>query len=336
MNPFSYTHATQPAEAVAAVAQNRQAKFLAGGTTLVDLLRLDVEQPTAVVDINALPLTRIEPLPGGGVRIGALVRNSDLANDPTIRKNYPVLSEALLSGASPQLRNMATVGGNLLQRTRCYYFRDPAYPCNKRQPGSGCAALEGYNRIHAVLGTSEKCIATFPGDMPVAMVALDAVVHTRRANGAERTIPIADFHVSYGEDPARESILEHGELITAVELPATPWFARSHYLKVRDRASYEFALASAAVALDISGGIGGSGGSIRAARVALGGVATKPWRSAEAEQALVGKKADAATFRAAAEAALQGAKPQKDNGFKVELAKRTLTRALATAMEMKA
>jgi xanthine dehydrogenase YagS FAD-binding subunit len=329
MNPFSYTHATQPAEAVAAVAQNRQAKFLAGGTTLVDLLRLDVEQPTAVVDINALPLTRIEPLPGGGVRIGALVRNSDLANDPTIRKNYPVLSEALLSGASPQLRNMATVGGNLLQRTRCYYFRDPAYPCNKRQPGSGCAALEGYNRIHAVLGTSDQCIATFPGDMPVAMVALDAVVHTRRANGAERTIPIADFHVSYGEDPARESVLEHGELITAVELPATPWFARSHYLKVRDRASYEFALASAAVALDLSGG------SIRAARVALGGVATKPWRSAAAEQALVGKKADEATFRAAAEAALQGAKPQKDNAFKIELAKRTLTRALATAMEKK-
>ncbi|MEA2694647.1 MAG: xanthine dehydrogenase YagS FAD-binding subunit, partial [Acidobacteriota bacterium] len=267
MNPFSYTHASRPEEAVAAVAKDPRAKFLAGGTTLVDLLRLDVEQPAALVDINALPLSRIEPLPGGGVRIGALVKNSDLANDPAIRKNYPALSEALLSGASPQLRNMATVGGNLLQRTRCYYFRDPAYAaCNKRVPGSGCSALEGYNRIHAVLGTSEKCIATSPGDMPVAMVALDAVVHTRRANGGERTIPIADFHVPYGEDPARESVLEHGELITAVELPATPWFARSHYLKIRDRASYEFALASAAVALDLNGG------TIRAARVALGGV----------------------------------------------------------------
>jgi xanthine dehydrogenase YagS FAD-binding subunit len=332
MNPFSYTHASQPAEAVAAVAKNSQAKFLAGGTTLVDLLRLDVEQPSTLVDINALPLTRIESLPGGGVRIGALVKNSDLANDPTIRKNYPVLSEALLSGASPQLRNMATVGGNLLQRTRCYYFRDPAYACNKRQPGSGCSALEGYNRIHAVLGTSEKCIATFPGDMPVAMVALDAVVHTRRAKGGERRIPIAEFHVGYGDDPARESVLEHGELILAVELPATAWFARSHYLKVRDRASYEFALASAAVALDVSGG---RGGSIRAARVALGGVGTKPWRSPEAEAALVGKKAEEATFRAAAEAALQGAKPQKDNAFKVELAKRTLTRALLTATEKK-
>jgi xanthine dehydrogenase YagS FAD-binding subunit len=338
MNPFSYTHATRPDEAVAAVARHPQAKFLAGGTTLVDLLRLDVEQPAALVDINALPLTRIEPLPGGGVRIGALVKNSDLANDPGIRKNYPALSEALLSGASPQLRNMASVGGNLLQRTRCYYFRDPAYTaCNKRLPGSGCAALEGYNRIHAVLGTSEKCIATSPGDMPVAMVALDAVVHTRRANGGERTIPIADFHVAYGLDPARESVLEHGELITAVELPATPWFARSYYLKVRDRASYEFALASAAVALDIGGGGGGGGrgGTIRAARVALGGVGTKPWRSPEAEHALVGKQADEATFRAAAEAALHGARPQKDNAFKIELAKRTLTRALETAMEKK-
>jgi xanthine dehydrogenase YagS FAD-binding subunit len=224
---------------------------------------------------------------------------------------------------------MATVGGNLMQRTRCYYFRDTAYPCNKRVPGSGCSALEGYNRIHAVLGTSEKCIATHPGDMPVAMVALDAVVHTRRPDGRERTIPLTDFHVSYGEDPARESVLEHGELITAVELPAVPWFARSHYLKVRDRASYEFALASAAVALDLDGD------RIRAARVALGGVGTKPWRSREAEQALTGKRAEEAAYRAAAEAALQGARPQKDNGFKIELAKRTVARALAVAAEKK-
>lgn len=329
MNPFSFSHASRPEEAVAAVSRDRQAKFVAGGTTLVDLLRLEVETPAHLVDINALPLAKIDALPGGGVRIGAMVRNSDLANDPTIRRRYPVLSEALLSGASPQLRNMASVGGNLMQRTRCYYFRDTAYPCNKRMPGSGCAALEGFNRIHAVLGTSDKCIATFPGDMPVAMVALDAIVHTRRPNGSERAIPLTDFHVSYGEDPARESVLEHGELITAVELPAVPWFARSHYLKVRDRASYEFALASAAVALDLDGG------RIRAARVALGGVGTKPWRSAEAEQALTGQKAEEATYRTAAEAALRGARPQKDNGFKIELAKRTLTRALAVAAEKK-
>ncbi len=222
MNPFSFSHASQPDEAVAAVSRDPHAKFVAGGTTLVDLLRLEVETPDRLVDVNALPLARIDAMPGGGVRIGALVRNSDLANDPTIRKRYPVISEALLSGASPQIRNMASVGGNLLQRTRCYYFRDPAYPCNKRVPGSGCSALEGFNRIHAVLGTSDKCIASFPGDMPVAMVALDAVVHTRRPNGSERAIPLTDFHVSYGDDPARESVLDHGELITAVDLPPTP------------------------------------------------------------------------------------------------------------------
>jgi xanthine dehydrogenase YagS FAD-binding subunit len=329
MNPFSYTNANRPEEAVAAVSRNRQAKFVAGGTTLVDLLRLDVETPDHLVDINSLPLARIEALPGGGVRIGAMVRNSDLANDPVIRKRYPVLSEALLSGASPQLRNMATTGGNLMQRTRCYYFRDTSFPCNKRVPGSGCSALGGYNRIHAVLGTSDKCIATHPGDMPVAMAALDAIVHTRRPNGGERAIPLVDFHLPYGEDPARESVLEHGELITAVELPAVPWFSRSHYLKVRDRASYEFALASAAVALDLDGG------RIRAARVALGGVGTKPWRSPEAEQVLTGRKAEEATYQAAAEAALRGARPQKYNGFKIELAKRTVARALAVAAEKK-
>lgn len=327
MNPFSYAYAKAPEEAVAAVSRHRGAKLVAGGTTLVDLLRLDVETPDLLVDINALPLARIEPLPGGGLRIGAMVRNSDLANNPTVRKNYPVLSEALLSGASPQIRNMASVGGNLMQRTRCYYFRDPAYACNKRKPGSGCAALEGYNRIHAVLGTSEKCIATHPGDMPVALAALDAVVRTRRPDGGERAIPLTDFHVSYGDDPVRESVLEHGELITAVDLPAVPWFARSHYLKVRDRASYEFALASAAVALDLDGR------RIRAARVALGGVGTKPWRSREAEQALTGATAEEKTFQAAADAALRTAKAQKDNGFKIELAKRTLVRALATVTE---
>jgi xanthine dehydrogenase YagS FAD-binding subunit len=220
---------------------------------------------------------------------------------------------------------MATTGGNLLQRTRCYYFRDVHSACNKRDPGTGCAAIGGVNRIHAVLGTSEKCIATYPGDMPVALAALDAVIRTRRADGQERAIPLGDFYVSYGEDPARENVLEHGELITSVDLPAAKWLARSHYLKVRDRASYEFALASAAVALDLDGG------TIREARVALGGVATKPWRSKEAEQALAGATASPDSYRKAAEAALRGAKTQKDNAFKVELARRTLARALETA-----
>jgi len=327
MNPFAYSRATRPEQAVAAVAASPRARFLAGGTTLVDLLRLDVETPSSVVDVNALPLAAIEPLPGGGLRVGAMVRNSDLANDPTVRRHYPALSEALLAGASPQIRNMATLGGNLMQRTRCPYFRDTAYPCNKRTPGAGCAALDGYDRSHAVLGTSDRCIATHPSDMSVALAALDAVVRTRRAKGGERAIPIAGFHVAYGEDPAKESVLEHGELITAVDLPAVPWLARSCYVKVRDRASFEFALAAAAVAIDVDH----AGGTIRNARVALGGVATKPWRSAEAEAALAGKPATEATFRAAAQAALAGARPRRQNAFKVELAKRTLVRALTTA-----
>jgi xanthine dehydrogenase YagS FAD-binding subunit len=329
MNPFAYARSSSPSGAVAEVAGNPHAAFLAGGTTLVDLMQLEVMTPDSLVDVNALPLARIETLPNGGVRVGALVRNSDLANDPTIRARYPVLSEALLSGASAQIRNMATTAGNLLQRTRCYYFRDVFSPCNKRRPGSGCAAIGGYNRIHAVLGTSEKCIAAFPGDMPVALTALEAVVRTRPPKGAERSIPISDFYVSYGEDPARENVLEHGELITAVDLPGDAWLARSHYLKVRDRASYEFALASAAVALDVDDG------KISAARVVLGGVGTKPWRSAEAERALAGQPAKPETYRAAAEAALAGSRPQKDNAFKVELAKRTLARALETVAERK-
>ena len=243
-----------------------------------------------------------------------MVRNSDLAAHPLIRKNYPVLSEALLSGASPQLRNMASVGGNLMQRTRCTYFRDPSYPCNKRTPGAGCAALHGYTRGHAVLGTSDRCIASFPGDMPVAMAALDAVVRTRRPHGGERTIPLADFYVAYGDDPARETVLEHGELITAVELPATPWFARSHYLKVRDRASYEFALASAAVALDLDER---DGGRIRDCRIALGGVGSKPWRSREAEQALAGARAEEGTYQKAAEGGSLARRPPPAEGQRI-------------------
>jgi xanthine dehydrogenase YagS FAD-binding subunit len=332
MRPFEYTAASDVAEATRGVASDPDARFIAGGTTLVDLMKLEVEQPHRLVDINRLAasdpsLGQIAPLPNGGLRIGALVRNSDLAWSTIVQERYPVLSEALLAGASGQIRNMATVGGNLLQRTRCYYFRDTAMPCNKREPGSGCSAIEGHNRIHAVLGTSAHCIATSPGDMPVAMVALDAVVRVR-GPGGERTIPLADFHLVPGAHPERETVLRHGEMITAVDVPPLPWARRSHYRKVRDRASYAFALSSAAVALDLDGG------RVRDARVALGGVGTKPWRSHEAERALVGKRATAAVFRAAAESALAGAVPHRENAFKIELAKRTLVRALTTVAAM--
>jgi xanthine dehydrogenase YagS FAD-binding subunit len=320
MQPFTYVRSTDEEGALAA-SHDAEAHYIAGGTTLVDLMRLDVMRPRALVDINALPLGRIEPLGGGGVRIGATARNTDVAYHPLIVNAYPALSEALLSGASPQLRNMATVGGNLLQRTRCAYFRELGSRCNKREPGAGCAALDGYTRMHAVLGGSDRCIAAHPSDMCVALVALDAVVHTRGAGGA-RAIPMRDFHVTPGDHPEIESVLEHGELITHVELPASPFAARSTYLKVRDRASYAFALASAAVALDVQGGV------IREARVALGGVATKPWRSLEAEKALAGQPPTRASFQRAAAAALQGARPRKDNKFKIELSQRCIVRAL--------
>jgi xanthine dehydrogenase YagS FAD-binding subunit len=321
MELFTYVRTDEPAAAVKQVSGEARARFLAGGTNLVDYMKLNVDSPTRLVDINHLPLDKIE-VTEAGVRIGALVRSSDLAYHAAVRRRYPVLSEALLSGATPQIRNMATVGGNLLQRTRCPYFRDTAWPCNKRRPGSGCSALDGYNRGHAVLGTSEKCIATHPSDMDVALVALDAVIITQGPKGARR-IPIGDFYVAYGDDPARENVLEHGELITAVELPNTPFFARSHYLKVRDRASFEFALASVAAALEVKDG------KITAARVALGGVATKPWRSAEAEKALVGARPEEAAYAAAARAALHGARPQKFNAFKIKLARRAIVRALS-------
>jgi xanthine dehydrogenase YagS FAD-binding subunit len=258
---------------------------------------------------------------GGGLKIGAMVRNSDLAHDAAVQRDYAVLSQALLSGASPQLRNMATTGGNLLQRTRCFYFRDTAYACNKRNPGSGCAAIDGYNRIHAILGTSENCIATHPSDMAVAMMALEATVHIRGPKG-ERAVPLDQFYFVPGTTPNRENVLQPGDLITHVTLPALASGTRSYYLKRRDRASYEFALASAAVVAQIQGR------TLQRVRIALGGVGTKPWRSKEAEQALEGREASEENFRAAAEAALRGAKPLHDNAFKVELAKRTLTRAL--------
>lgn len=319
MQPFRFITATDESAAIQAAARG---KFLAGGTTLVDLMKLHVERPQALVDINRLPLTEVTELPDGGVRVGAMVRNSDMARHELIRERYSLLSQAILSGASPQLRNMATTGGNLLQRTRCYYFRDAALPCNKREPGSGCGAVDGYNRIHAVLGGSEHCIATHPSDMCVALVALDAVVRARGPQG-ERTVRLADFYVLPGDRPEREHVLSPDELIVAVDIPALPFAARSTYLKVRDRASYAFALASAAVALDVQDG------TIRQARVALGGVATRPWRAHEAEAVLAGGRAGGALYRAAAEAALRGAVPRRYNAFKIELAKRTLVRALS-------
>lgn len=326
MNQFSYSRVLDAAVAIQQSQQREGARYLGGGTTLLDCAKLNIESPEHLIDVNQVS-TRIEMKPQG-VRIGAGVRNSDLAYDEVVRKNFPVLSEALLSGATPQIRNMATVAGNLLQRTRCSYFRDTAWPCNKREPDSGCSAIDGFNRSHAILGTSDKCIATHPSDMCVALIALDAIIETESPEG-KRQIPMRDFHVSYGEDPARESVLKRGELITAVELEFQPWYARSHYLKVRDRASFEFALVSVAAALNIQNG------QIAGARLALGGVGTKPWRAWEAEQALVGKHPDDAVFLEAARVALQDARPQRDNAFKVELAKRSICRALSVVANMK-
>ncbi len=326
MNPFAYSRATDPAQAVTAVSGQAQSKFLGGGTNLIDLMKMGVETPVQLIDINRLPLAQIEELPaGGGVRLGALARNSDVANHQIVRQKYPVLAQALESGASPQLRNMATVGGNLMQRTRCYYFYDPAFlQCNKRNPGSGCGAVDGFNRIHAILGQSDQCIATHPSDMCVALAALDAVVRVTGPKG-ERQIAFGDFHRLPGMTPNVDTNLQSDELITAVDLPSLPFSARSSYLKVRDRASYAFALVSVAAMLDID-----ATGAIKEARIALGGVAHKPWRASKAEQALAGKKPEEGAFRAAAEVELAAAKGYKHNSFKIELAKRTITRALTT------
>src|SRR6184192_290732 len=323
MKTFEFLRPADAGTAVATAAQAKTAqqgadvRFVAGGTTLLDLMKLNVETPARVVDINRLPLEKIEATPDGGLRIGATVRNSDLAQHPTVQRDYAVLSQALLSGATAQLRNMATTAGNLLQRTRCMYFRDTAMPCNKRGPGSGCAAITGVNRSLAILGTSEHCIATNPSDMNVAMAALEATIHVRGPKG-ERSIPIGDFHMLPGNTPHRETVLEPGDLITHVTLPPPAPGNRSLYLKLRDRASYEFALASAAVVITAANG------KISRARIALGGVGTKPWRSTEAEAELTDQPANEATFRKAADAALRGAKPQSQNAFKVELAKRCL------------
>lgn len=304
--------------------QGAEVRFIAGGTTLIDLMKLNVEAPVRLLDINRLPLDKIEATPDGGLKIGATVRNSDLAHHAAVQRDYSVLSQALLSGASAQLRNMATTAGNMLQRTRCMYFRDTAMACNKRVPGSGCPAITGANRSLAILGTSDQCIATHPSDMCVALVALEATVHVQNAKGM-RAIPFGDFHVVPGQTPQRETVLEPGDLITHITLPAPISSSKQVYLKLRDRASYEFALASAAVIVTVSGG------TVTSARIGLGGVGTKPWRSTEAESAIKGQAADAANFRKAAEAALRDAKPQSENGFKVELAKRCLAHALHMA-----
>jgi len=327
MRPLSYARATGVDEAIATVSADRGCAFLAGGTTEVDLVRLNVARPTGLVDINALPLDRIEDLADGGLRLGALARMSDVAEAPGVVERFPVIAQALLLGASPQLRHMASLGGNLLQRVRCSYFRDGVSPCNKRMRGSGCAALDGFNRGHAILGTSEHCIATHPSDLAVALVALDAVVHTRGLGG-DRAIPIDDFFLLPGETPQLEHPLEHGELIVAIEVPGAPVARRSLYLKARDRESYEFALASAAVALRLETG------RIGEVRLALGGIATKPWRARRAERALLGVPADTASFAEAAGEELASAVPRGLNAFKVELARRVMVRALEAAAAM--
>jgi len=330
MHTFEFIRPTDPEAAIAAAAQSKTAqqganvRFMGGGTTLIDLMKLNVESPERVLDINRLPLDKIEATPDGGLKIGATVRNSDLANHAKVQRDYLVLSQAILQGASPQIRNMATVGGNLLQRTRCVYFRDTAMACNKREPGSGCPAITGHNRTLAILGASEHCIATNPSDMCVALAALEATVHIQGPKGS-RAVALGDFHLLPGSTPHRETVLEPGDLITHVTLPPPVTGSKQLYLKLRDRASYEFALASAGVVLTISGG------NITRARIALGGVGTKPWRSPEAEAALTGKPANDASFRQAAEAGLRNARPQSENKFKIELAKRCLTHALRTA-----
>jgi xanthine dehydrogenase YagS FAD-binding subunit len=330
MRTFEFMRPENAASAVATAARARTAqqgadiRFVAGGTTLIDLMKLEVETPERLIDINRLPFDKIEATPNGGLRIGATVRNSDLAYHPTVQRDYSVLSQAILSGASAQLRNMATTAGNLLQRTRCMYFRDTAMPCNKRERGTGCAAITGSNRMLAILGTSEHCIATNPSDMCVAMAALEATIQVQGPRGS-REIAFADFHLLPGSTPERETVLEPGDLVTHVTLPPPKSGSKQVYLKLRDRASYEFALASAAVVITLGDG------NVTYARVAMGGVGTKPWRAPDAEAVLNGQPANVANFRKAAEAALRGAKPQSENGFKIELAKRCLTHALETA-----
>jgi len=324
MIEFQYVRASDVADAVRLLADDPTAKFIAGGTNLIDLMKMDVERPTKVVDITALPLRQVEGTPGGGLRIGALVRNSDLAYHPLVAQRYPVLASALMAGASQQLRNMASTGGNLLQRTRCHYFYDTTMPCNKREGGSGCAAIDGHNRMHAILGASDACIATHPSDMCVALAMLEAKVHVTGAVG-DRVIAFADFHRLPGDTPQRDTNLGAGEIITAVELPPQGFVTNHTYLKIRDRLSYAFALVSVAVGLELDGD------TIKEGRFALGGVAHKPWRDPRAEAALRGQPANAATFGRAAELLLGDARGYEHNRFKIDLARRCVVRALTQA-----
>jgi xanthine dehydrogenase YagS FAD-binding subunit len=321
---FEYARASDVADAVRQIAAHPGAKFIAGGTNLIDLMKEDVERPPRLIDISRLPLRSVEETAAGGLRIGALVPNSDLAYHPLIEQRYPLIASAILAGASQQLRNMASTGGNLLQRTRCAYFYDVVTPCNKRAPGSGCSAIDGFNRIHAILGTSDACIATHPSDMCVALAALDAEVHVAGPRG-NRVIPMADFHRLPGDTPQRDTNIEADELITAIELPARGFAAHYSYLKIRDRLSYAFALVSVAAALELDGS------RIKEARLALGGVAHKPWRNAEAETALQGQTADASAFERAAGVLLRDARGFGHNNFKIDLARRAIIRTLTQA-----
>ena len=324
MNPFQYSKPDSVDNAVHLAGP--ATRFIAGGTNLLDLMKENLTRPEHLIDITGLPLREVTETASGGVMIGALVSNADLAWHPLIEQRYPLLSQAILAGASPQLRNMASTGGNLLQRTRCYYFYDANVPCNKREPGSGCPAKDGLNRVHAILGASAQCVATHPSDMCVALAALQAVVHVQGRNG-QRTIEFADFHRLPGDTPERDNQLADDELITAIELPAAGFAEHSNYLKIRDRASYAFALVSVAAALEITDGVIGQ------ARLALGGVAHKPWRDTEVENSLIGKTPNAETFAAAADALLQHAQPLEHNAFKVKLARRAIIRALSDAAQ---
>jgi xanthine dehydrogenase YagS FAD-binding subunit len=326
MNRFSYTRANAVADAIAQHRANAAAAFIAGGTNLVDLLREDVARPKVLVDINRLPLKQIEVTPDGGLKIGALVTNSAVAYNETVAARYPLLADAILAGASAQIRNVATVGGNLLQRTRCYYFYDVGTPCNKREPGSGCPALNGINRIHAILGASDQCIAVHPSDMCVALAALDAIVHLDGKDGA-RTLAFADFHRLPGDTPNLDTNLRDDELITAIELPMQGFASHHAYVKVRDRASFAFALVSAALGVELDGD------RIVAAHCALGGVAHKPWRRPEAEARLRGQPLNAATVREFAAALLHGAQGRPGNAFKIDLARRVIVRAFELATQ---
>jgi xanthine dehydrogenase YagS FAD-binding subunit len=329
MRPFNYERATDASTATKTVSGNNSAKFLAGGTNLLDLMKEDVERPNTIVDITRLSFGQIRSA-NGGVSLGALAKNTETANHPLVRQNFPLLTMAILAGASGQIRNMATNSGNLLQRTRCSYFYDTAMPCNKREPNSGCGALEGINRMHAIFGWSEKCIAVYPSDMAVALSALDAVVKVQDSSGKERTINFADFHRLPENNPEKDNNLNHGELITSIEIPKNNFANKSYYLKVRDRASYAFALISVAAALETDGN------KIKNVRIAMGGVAHKPWRALEAEKMLVGKDATEANFKLAADAEMKNAKPLEHNKFKVELGRRAIVRALSMAMNSKA